>query len=237
MNGALGTLVVLLGLLGADEAAANPPSGATDPVRSALGKGDYPWYDAPADTAKPIWPPREFNWDFVPDWKLPGGGSLGSLLVYLLAALAFAVLCGVLIWLWRQHLPEADEVLRHGGGIGSARRLESLPAGLRPETDDPWSEALRRRQQGNYEGAIICLFAHQLLTLERLRQIRLVPGKTGRQLVRAVDNPRLHACVESTLLMFESVYYGHQAISAQEFEAVWARAEEFERITRQEASA
>jgi hypothetical protein len=224
-------VAVVIGLAGpADGSGAGlDGEGPTADVPSALGKGGYPWYDAPTDSAKPVWPPREFDWEWVPDWKVPGLGSLGEMVGYAFAAVALGLLCYVLVLLWRRNRPGADELARRAVGPGSARRIEGLPAGLRPETDDPWSEAVRRRERGDYAGAVVCLFAHQLLTLDRLRQIRLVPGRTGRQLVRAVDDPQFHAWVEPTLRLFEAVYYGHRAPSAEAFEAVWALAEAFER--------
>ncbi len=110
-----------------------------------------------------------------------------------------------------------------------SRRFEGLPAGLEPESDDPWSDAMRRRARGDYAGAIICLFAHQLLTLDRLRMLRLAPGRTGRQLVRAIDDRQIREWVERTLRLFEAVYYGHRVPSAKTFESVWVQAEAFER--------
>src|SRR4051812_2338037 len=38
------------------------------PVRSALERGNYPWYDAKADAVKPVWPPREWDSDWNVDW-------------------------------------------------------------------------------------------------------------------------------------------------------------------------
>ena len=88
---------------------------------------------------------------------------------------------------------------------------------------------IRRRREGDYAGAVVYLFAHQLLTLDRLEKIRLTPGKTGRQLVRSVKEKPWRDPVEPTLRLFEAVYYGHQKISAEAFEGVWALAEAFER--------
>ena len=61
-----------------------------------------------------------------------------------------------------------------------------MPAGVGMDVSDPWAETLRLRREGDYAGAVVYLFAHQLLTLNRLDKLRLTPGKTGRQLVRSV---------------------------------------------------
>ena len=83
---------------------------------------------------------------------------------------------------------------------------------------------------GDFAGAIIYLFAHQLVTLDRLKQVRMIPGRTGRQLVRSVADRELKRCVEPTLRLFEAVYYGHVPPSPAAFEAAWAWGERFEQI-------
>jgi hypothetical protein len=203
---------------------------AAPPVQKALAEGDYPWYDTPADSAKPTIPPRGWDWEWVPDWdlKVPGLGGLGNVVALAIVLVAFAAFGAILYWLWRRYEPGLGDLEGNGRRTGGALRIEGLPEGLQPETDDPWSEALRRRQRGDYAGAVVCLFAHQLLELDRLQQVRLVPGRTGRQLVRTVEDAELRSCVEPTLRLFESVYYGHRAPSAPAFEAVWALAEQFQ---------
>ena len=111
-----------------------------------------------------------------------------------------------------------------------------MPAGVGMDVSDPWSEATRRRQRGDYAGAVVYLFAHQLLTLNRLDKIRLTPGKTGRQLVRSVKEKPWRDPVEPTLQLFEAVYYGHQDITAEAFATVWSLAEGFERRVAEVAS-
>jgi hypothetical protein len=205
---------------------------ASTPVKKALEKGKYPWYDSKSETVKPVWPP-DLTW--LTDWlerlfgrrRVPGIGRLGDLIAIVLAMLALAVFLVVLIELWRRYRPvnEGDAAQRRSG---ASERIEGLPAGVRPETADPWAEAQARRARGDLAGAIVCLFAHQLLTLDRLRQIRLVPGRTGRQYVRAIDDREFRSSVEPTLHLFEAVYYGHQIPSVEAFERVWALAVSFE---------
>jgi hypothetical protein len=212
---------------------AAPVGDASTPVKKALEKGKYPWYDPKSETVKPVWPP-DLTW--LTDWlerrfgrrRIPGVGRLGDLVAIGLAMLALAVFLVVLIELWRRYRPvnEGDAARRRSAGASG--RIEGLPAGVRPETADPWAEAQARRARGDLAGAIVCLFAHQLLTLDRLRQIRLVPGRTGRQYVRAIDDREFRSTVEPTLHLFEAVYYGHHAPSAEAFERVWALAVSFE---------
>jgi Domain of unknown function (DUF4129) len=217
--------------------AAAPGGDASAPVKAALERGNYPWYDPKSDTVRPVWPPREWDFERLSRWLrmlkrgagIPGIGNIGDLITIGLAMLGLTVFVVALIELWRRYRPEKE--LDATGMIrsGSAARIEDLPLGVRPEAADPWAEALARRARGDFAGAIVCLFAHQLLTLDRLRQIRLVPGRTGRQYVRAIDDRRFRSFVEPTLGLFEAVYYGHHIPSAEAFERVWALAEAFER--------
>ena len=210
------------------------PAGA---VGSALGKGAFPWYDPGKDAVRPIALPREPTppppkSPTSPASKGPGGPGLGDVFAMIGFGLALALLIGLLAWFWRIYeptdSPEPPDSSKHRAGPS---RVESLPAGLRGqfESSDPWEEAVRRRSRGDFEGAVICLFAHQLLTLSRLGLVRLSPGKTGRQLLRAVVDPEFRRLVGPTLRLFEVVYYGHRTPSSEEFALLWNEAEAFER--------
>jgi hypothetical protein len=112
-------------------------------------------------------------------------------------------------------------------------RTASLPAGLRDDTADPWAEAVRLRDRGEHARAIVLLFLHQLLTLDRLRLSVLRPGRTGRQAVRAVADAAVRRRIEPTLRLFEAVYYGHREPAPEAVAAAWAEAEAFERWVAQ----
>jgi hypothetical protein len=229
---------------GASPDAGHPPTiGRPEPVRSALSKAGFPWYDPATDSARPVWPPEDWDssrlgrllarigrWlDGLNGPRMPRVGSAGDLIVIGLVLLALTILLVVLIELWRRYRPAGDGLdLGDGARAGSVARIEGLPEGVRPGVDDPWAEARRRRERGDYAGAIVCLFAHQLLTLDRLGLVRLAPGRTARQLVRSIADRPLRADVEPTLLLFEAVYYGHHTPSAEAFEAAWAVAEAFQ---------
>ncbi len=221
--------VLAMTSLAASDPEKSPESARSVP--SALAKGKYPWYDAKGDAFKPVWPQREPDLEWLN--RLPNLGNLGSvgeLITIGLAMLALAVLLVVLVELWRRYRPvEAPSGVKIVSRLGSPARLEGLPTGVSTGADDPWDEAQRRRERGDYAGAVILLFAHQLLTLDRLRLIRLVPGRTGRQLVRTIVDPQWRGCVVPTLRLFESVYYGRHTPTREAFQAVWTSAEAFER--------
>jgi len=235
------TLCLILGIAGVAGPDGKPDTDveADVAVRTALGRGGYPWYEAKSDSVKPLWPPRKWSTNWFDRWfgwlrglgRLTLGSlQLGELLVTGMVILALSILFVVLAELWRRYRPVSGEPEPGVIATGVSKPMEGLPAGVRPETDDPWSEALQCRERGDYAGAIVCLFAHQLLALHRLRLLRLAPGRTGRQLVRAIDDRQFRRSVEPTLRLFEAVYYGHLTPSAEAFEAVWTRAEDFERL-------
>ena len=227
-----------------------PAPAASEPVRTVLKDEGFPWYDASAGRVKPIlpweiriaWLDRVIDWvwerlkaigrwfRWLNGWRVPGVGGGGDLIMIGLAMLLLTVVLVVLLELLRRYRPLSDQEAARLAVIraGSARRIEGLPAGVRLDAGDPWIEAQRLRERGDYAGAVVYLFAHQLVCLDRLKQLRLVPGRTGRQLVRAVGDRQLRGLVEPTLRLFEGFYYGHRVPSAEAFEAVWVLAVQFQ---------
>jgi hypothetical protein len=230
---------------------ADRPASAAGPAREALREGSYPWYDSEADRVRPVWP-QQLSWAKWLGKKLErigdainrffrrfnlgrsgraggaGGESLGTLLL-VLVLIAFFVFLIVLAY----HLgPRSAHRREERARLGALARLADLPEGMGTDGGDPWAEAMRRKAAGDLAGAVICLFAHQLLSLDRLGLIRLVPGLTGRQYVRGLRDPELAECVRSTLALFEWVYYGRRMPTAKAFDDVWRRALVFDARAR-----
>ncbi len=157
------------------------------------------------------------------------GESLGTVL--LLSALVAFFVALIVLWFRLDGISIADRS-RQFGRLGTAARLAQLPEGIRPGGDDPWAEALARKAAGDLAGAVICLFAHQLLALDQLGLIRLAPGRTGRQYVHAVGDPDFREAVSATLGLFEAVYYGRRRPTWEAFEPVWRRPQAFEERRR-----
>ena len=203
-----------------------------DPAASALSRGEYPWYDAKADALKPVRPPARLE---TPAPSGPGS-DLAQMVIFALVALVLAGLIAGLVWAFHRNLLAEDVpgAPRRGPARGVARS-GPLPAGLDAGDADPLAEAARLRAAGDHAGAVVRLFAHQLLTLDRLRLARLAPGRTGRQVVRSVPRADVRSLVEPTLRLFEAVYYGHTPPPVDAFEAAWARAQDLERLVAQEA--
>ncbi|HWE35103.1 MAG TPA: DUF4129 domain-containing protein [Isosphaeraceae bacterium] len=210
----------------------DPGVDANAAVRGALGHGDYPWYDPEADDVRTIVPPRPpRGYRDDPNNRYWGLGRLsGNVLIYGLVALLIAVLIALVVWAYRRADLGWDAGVKAVTASGSASRVGALPTGLEVDSGDPLAEAVRLRSDGNYAAAIVYLFAFELLTLDRLRLVRLAPGKTGRQLVRSVPDPDVRGWVEPALRLFEAVYYGHRLPTAEAFEDAWGHAERLRRF-------
>lgn len=174
------------------------PKPTESPIKEALRDGKYPWYDSRADRVQPVWPVR-FSWleklgervasvfrkidRFFDRFHFGGSGaasvignSIGTVL--LLSALVAFLVCIFMLWIRREGMAGRGETERTR--LGTAARLGDLPEGIRPAEADPWAEAKRRRAAGDLAGAVVCLFAHQLLTLDQMGFIRLAPdGPAG----------------------------------------------------------
>ena len=234
-------MVNALALAGALLAAEPSPQG----YREALSAGRYPWYDARKDELEGVTPPwtsswlktlgdladafiawlRKFNFDFgfagMP-WL-----TLGKLLLYLMAALLVFALIMFLRYVYREWVP-AREAHRVSGTVGAALAIGGLPQGLDLAVNDPLAEARRLKDAGDLSAAILYLFVHQLVALDRAGALRLAPGRTARQLVRSIQDPWIRTKVQGTLRLFEASYYGHRPPRHDEFDSVWLDAERVE---------
>jgi hypothetical protein len=208
---------------------------AVDEARRALSGRAYPWYDAGGDDYRTITPPRppssrSWNWG---NWGSLNLGELnlqdlGRLIVFVLlaAGLTTLILYVARTWQRRQGASPPEQTADGPARVsGSAARLETLPTGLEIDESDPMEAARLLRERGDLGRAVVLLFAHQLLTLDRLGMIRLAPGRTGRQLVRSIEDDQIRGPVGGTLRMFEAVYYGHREPSSEQFERLWSEAE------------
>lgn len=228
------------GLAQPSEAASVDPE-AVESVRQAFTNRSFPWYDAPNDGFRPVMPPRPPS---ASNARLGGGGSwfdwpsmnledLGRLIIFVLLAAGLTALILYLARTWQRRIEAAGQSQTRAKATqvtGSAARVDSLPTGLVMDESDPLEAARRFREQGERGRAVVLLFAHQLLLLDQMSLIRLAPGRTGRQLVRSVEDEVVRGAVGRTLRMFEAVYYGHQEPDPEAFEALWAEAESLDAI-------
>jgi hypothetical protein len=221
--------------------AAQPPAAReaqarADEAREALRSQGYHWYDAKKDALKSIVPPAPPKAPFDSS-SGPSGGSnwsfsfpdLGTALLYVLGAVVVAALIAGLIYGLRRF----QAWNRAGGEPKKAEvapaRYESLDLAdsLGPIDSDPYAHAKLLRDRGDRAGAIIWLFIHVVLVLDQRRMIRIVPGRTGRQIIRSVEDREARRRIEPTLRLFEAAFYGHREPDPESFDRAWGEAEAF----------
>jgi hypothetical protein len=202
----------------------------SDPVTSGRDALDhwfrYPWYDAKTDAVRrvKVSEPWHLNWN----WSFFGSALqvLGwTVVVLLVAALIYFIVRA--LWQRERRKSGKGEVEPAGG----ADRVESLPLPVNARRLDLLAEAERCRQQGEYGRAIVFLFSHELLQLDKHGRIHLARGKTNRQYLREIRPwPALGGLVEQTTLLFEDVFFGHHTLERPAFEACWSRLQEFDNL-------
>jgi hypothetical protein len=216
--------------------AVGDPSTSVEQAGQALAhRGEYPWYDRSADDLRPLKvspPPRP------PSWNLSIGPWLYTLLQWL-AWTALAVMLVVVAWL----LYRAGRSIDPSGPAAEARtdkadeekrRIEALSLPVREKPADFLAEAARCYQAGNYRDAIIYLFGHQLLELDRHQLIRMTKGKTNRQYLGEIGRlAGLRRLLEQTMVVFEDVFFGNYPLDRNRFEACWSQQERFDTLVQE----
>lgn len=214
-----------LGVASADAQEQEHSSFLGDPVEAAGaalrdGRSDYDWYDAAADDVRPVdladgivsarSSVDAWSWMQIGAWTL-----LAILLVMLLFALVryFAV---------HTHVsPPPDEDVRHRPA--TVAQLEALPVGVVSGPLDLLAEARKWQQAGDYSQAIVYLYSHFLLELDRRQRIRLARGKTNRQYLRELrPHLALATTMEPVMRAFEDVFFGKHDLSRERYEACWS---------------
>jgi len=209
---------------------------------------DTAWYDASEETLQPVpvkersvdaanrssrWsagPSQPWNFDF--SWlKLIGW------IILIVAAIGVAFLAG---WLLRYaefdfgrsqtdalSMTKSDQLDEQ-----TRKRIEELPPELRQEEGHPRAIAEHWMKQGNFERAIVALFGHQLLLLDRVGWLRLSRGKTNRRYVTETRRHQTEAgrLLKETVDAFEYVYFGRHSLDADTFSRMWEQNEKLESL-------
>jgi len=217
--------VCMLALAGAMQGSDPEPSVAAG--RKALDHWRrYPWYDSASDGIRRVKVDSQPESQEVPTPWLQTAAWI--VLAILLVGLAYYL---VQAYLLRERSGEASA----GQGDDAAhtqRRIEALagPAAL----GDLLAAAEQHYREGQYREAVICLFGHELLELDKRQLIRLAKGKTNRQYLRELDPRRaLQRLVGQTMIVFEDVFFGNRPIGRARFESCWLRLAEFEALVRE----
>jgi hypothetical protein len=158
------------------------------------------------------------------------GLSLGNLLGWLLLLLVVAVSVALIVYA----VSKAESAMVTASRLNSSRRsdapdeltierMKHLPAELRRTDVHLRSEAERLMAAGQYDQAIILLFGHQLLLLDRVGMLRLNRGKTNRKYVRETRaaDAEVAGRLQGTVTAFERSYFGRHSILPDEFAELW----------------
>ncbi len=233
------------------------PADAVESGRDALVRdaGSYPWYDQSKDDVRRVDvvrkksnpnDNRDSDWETNPNavspWQFSGFGYLSVLLRVLLWVLIFAVffaLIGLVVWVFlkmeRKQVAELDaDRFEPSESDTDAERVENLPFKVKKPLGDLLSEARRNYEAGNYRDAVIYLFSHMLVELDKHQFIRLAKGKTNRQYMRELGAQRtVSGLLQNTMLAFEDVFFGDHELQRREFEICWRGLDEFHGQVRQ----
>ncbi len=198
---------------------------------------NYPWYDSSKDTLRRI----DVKQQPLSSTSSGSSGSLDglqwlgwTLIAVLLAFLAYLLIRG---YLNRENSAAQGRFHQPPGTLAGVDRLEDLPFLLEAPVDDLHSAARRAGEAGDYGRAIVYLYSHQLIELDKQQRIRLTKGKTNRQYVRElVDSAALSQMLRTTMIAFEDVFFGSQRLDRERFEECWSLTEALSRPQLQEAA-
>ena len=192
---------------------------------------DYPWYDSANDSVRPVRLParQRVTQPTPPTFRGGGGGSDWDWVGWTLIGLMVLAIVALAV----KFFLDRDKRLSKAAGAGrvvppaSVDRLEELPFELDEPVHDPWAAARASADRGDYNRAIILLYSHQLLELDRAQLIHLAKGKTNRQYLREVrSRPGLAFMLSTTIVAFEDVFFGGHELTRERFEECWRLTQE-----------
>lgn len=204
---------------------------------------DYPWYDADTDELRRVDVPEiEEPDDDLPEPPVASTGGTDALsglvqvVFWIVVMVVIAAFIGLLLWAFIRG-ENRQAVATDSGTVESSSevdRIENLPFKVRRPQSDLLEEARRLYQEGNFGEAIIYLFSYKLVQLDKFHFIRLAKGKTNRQYLGEVrPQPRLRELLETTMVTFEDVFFGHHELDRGGFETCWSGLDEFHQHVNQ----
>lgn len=239
---AAGAVAIAAGLLlGAGvPALAMPPAvvGVADPARDALAKQRFPWYDAAADTYRPMVRVVPKATPVSPVTLEGLGGVAKAVMITALAALvAAAVWLVVRFGLDRRRAARARRTA--ATAVLGAEALEALPEAARRHDGDLLEEAGRLAAAGDYAAAMVLFHGWQLVQLHGGGVVELARGKTNRRYAVevAAAAPALAGLFRRSNRLVEDALFGRLPVAGEAFAEVWGRRDEFRVVTPGEVAA
>lgn len=177
-----------------------------------------------------------------------GGLSLGNMVGWMLLVVLACVIVGLLLFAISKSEVDfgsdnAKKAKREDESPDeqTLERIKHLPAELRRTDVNLRTEAERLMGLGAFDQAIILLFGHQLLLLDRAGLLRLNRGKTNGKYVRETKagDPSAATLLRETVRAFEQSYFGRHEIRGDTFKDLWRGNSKLEEIVkhRQEVAA
>ena len=170
-----------------------------------------------------------------------GDRSFGTVVGWVVVAVIAFVLVGFLLYTYSQIAPDAaadrDQKRSTSAAIDDQylERFSRLPSELRGDAKDLRSEVERLMALGRFDQAIVALFGHQLLLLDRGRMLRLARGKTNRRYLHESrsQSPAAYEILGRTVTAFEACYFGEHPPTLEAFAALWEDNLRLESMIRQ----
>ena len=198
--------------------------------------GGFPWYESADDDVRRIdvEPTRVRSGGWAPDWSFPTIPTM-SLFVWIVIGMVVALLLYALLRSFlRRDFEESPQRVHQTPTITDIDRVEALPFAVRRPHADLLAEARRHYEQGEFGEAMVYLYSHFLVQLDRHHVIHLTKGKTNRQYVQETNaRPPLRDILESSMVVFEDVFFGKHTISRTRFESCWFRVDQFNQHVQQ----
>ncbi len=165
-------------------------------------------------------------------WSGLGGGMFGYIMIGWICAGILIVLIYVLVNRSAKAIVErTSDSEEENEAENIAAKLEQLPIKVASGHKDLLGEALRLAKNGQLDQAIVYLFGHTLIQLDRQHRIRLAQGKTNRQYLREVGSgSELYAPTNDIVTTFEASYFGGHTPEPTQFELCVQRFRELERF-------
>ena len=237
-------LALALGPLAASAAAQDADTDESVELgRDALSKRRYPWYEPQKDAVRPLRLGKKTETKTAAQPKTPQQtgptktsragftlfGSALQVVGLVILTLVFGAVAALIAWAFLRNETAQTQGARVVAASREVDRVEQLPFALKRASGDFLSEARRLAEQGNYSEAIVYLYSHLLVELDKQQVIRLAKGKTNRQYLRETRvRPALAEILETTMIAFEDVFFGRYALSGERFEECIGQVERFE---------
>jgi len=203
--------------------------------REVLSARRIPWYDATSDEVRPIRIRRSISWslwDYLPRFRGRFDSRWIKWTMWGLLILALALVGWWALWAWRGRKSPAEETSVETTSLSDlVIGSETLPSDVSTGAANLLEQARQHRLAGNFRLAMICLFCHQLLELDRRQYIRLARGKTNRQYLRELaPRPQLSELLAGNMRTFEDVFFGNRSLEQQQLDRCWQRFDDFDRL-------